>query len=172
MSTRTAKTRSVARPRPTLHRLSPPPQRPRRPAPRLKVDVPALLVAVACRHRGPLRYRARGVRRAGEATSRHRASDTDSRGFGHGLGSDSVAVAARSYSATRSPISWSVAVTAPPLIEIERADTPILTRASEPTAPFNHACLQVRDWQRYIRENVRTVRSEQGWMASTSPTAR
>lgn len=47
------------------------------------------------------------------------------------------------------------------LIEIERANLRIFTKAkAEPSAEFNHACQQVRDWQRYIRDNVRTVREE------------
>lgn len=49
------------------------------------------------------------------------------------------------------------------LVEIEPADKRIFRRDnSEPTAEFNHACQQVRDWQRYIRDNVRTVRDELG----------
>lgn len=48
------------------------------------------------------------------------------------------------------------------LIEIEPATTAMFRRNSEPTAYFNHACQQVRDWQRYIRDNVRTVREELG----------
>ena len=48
------------------------------------------------------------------------------------------------------------------LVEIERATERIFRRSdSEPTAGFNHACLQVSDWQRYIRDNVHTVRAEQ-----------
>lgn len=47
------------------------------------------------------------------------------------------------------------------LIEIERANIRIFTkRKAEPTFEFNHACQQVRDWQRYIRDNARTVREE------------
>ena len=46
------------------------------------------------------------------------------------------------------------------LVEIESAGTPIFTKSAEPTAQFNHACNQVRDWQRYIRENMLTVRNE------------
>jgi len=47
------------------------------------------------------------------------------------------------------------------LIEIERANLRIFTRSrAEPTAEFNHACQQVRDWQRYVGENLHTVRSE------------
>jgi hypothetical protein len=49
------------------------------------------------------------------------------------------------------------------LIELEPAATQIFrSDNNEPTAPFNHACQQVRDWQRYIRDNVHTVRSELG----------
>jgi hypothetical protein len=49
------------------------------------------------------------------------------------------------------------------LIEIEPGNQAILKRADgEPTARFNHACQQVRDWKRYIRDNVHTVRSELG----------
>jgi len=48
------------------------------------------------------------------------------------------------------------------LVEIEPATARIFQRSnSEPTAVFNHACLQVSDWQRYIRDNVLTVRAEQ-----------
>ena len=49
------------------------------------------------------------------------------------------------------------------LIEIERADKRIFRPSdSEPSQPFNHACQQVRDWKRYIRDNVQTVRNELG----------
>lgn len=49
------------------------------------------------------------------------------------------------------------------LIEIERASALIMQRGNqEPTAPFNHACQQVRDWRRYIRDNMQTVRHELG----------
>lgn len=49
------------------------------------------------------------------------------------------------------------------LIEIERANLHIFQkRNAEPTHQFNHACQQVRDWQRYIRDNVHTVRTELG----------
>jgi len=49
------------------------------------------------------------------------------------------------------------------LVEIERANIRIFRADnSEPTAPFNHACQQVRDWQRYVRDNVHTIRSEVG----------
>ena len=49
------------------------------------------------------------------------------------------------------------------LVEIEPGNTPIFTKTkSEPTAAFNHACQQVRDWQRYVRDNVHTVRTELG----------
>ncbi|MGA9349994.1 MAG: Shedu anti-phage system protein SduA domain-containing protein [Anaerolineae bacterium] len=48
------------------------------------------------------------------------------------------------------------------LVEIERATRRIFQeRGQEPTAEFNRACQQVRDWQRYIRDNVHTVRIEQ-----------
>jgi hypothetical protein len=44
------------------------------------------------------------------------------------------------------------------LIEIERPATPIIRGGnSEPSAQFHHACQQVRDWQRYVRDNVSTV---------------
>jgi len=47
------------------------------------------------------------------------------------------------------------------LIEIERANLRIFRKSdSELTADFNHACQQVSDWQRYIRDNAHTVRSE------------
>jgi hypothetical protein len=50
------------------------------------------------------------------------------------------------------------------LIEIEPAVMRIFQKMNqEPTKEFNHACQQVRDWQRYIRDNVHTVRSEQGF---------
>ncbi len=49
------------------------------------------------------------------------------------------------------------------LIEIENSADRIFQKSnSEPTARFNHACQQVRDWQRYIRDNVHTVRHELG----------
>jgi hypothetical protein len=49
------------------------------------------------------------------------------------------------------------------LVEIEPATTQLFQKTNhEPTQPFNHACNQIRDWQRYIRENVRTVRDELG----------
>jgi hypothetical protein len=49
------------------------------------------------------------------------------------------------------------------VIEIERANERIFQRKnSEPSAAFNHACQQVYDWQRYIRDNVHTVRNELG----------
>jgi hypothetical protein len=48
------------------------------------------------------------------------------------------------------------------LMEIEHANLRIFTqKGQEPTAEFNHACQQVRDWRRYIRDNVNTVRVEQ-----------
>lgn len=47
------------------------------------------------------------------------------------------------------------------LVEIERATCKVFqTRGQEPTAEFNHACQQIRDWQRYVRDNVHTVRNE------------
>jgi hypothetical protein len=50
------------------------------------------------------------------------------------------------------------------LIELEPPAVPIFRSDNhEPTAPFNHACQQVRDWRRYIRDNVHTVRSELGF---------
>jgi hypothetical protein len=56
------------------------------------------------------------------------------------------------------------------LIEIEAATTAIFRQDnSEPTAPFNHACQQVRDWQRYIRDNVATVRNELGLTSIYEP---
>jgi len=49
------------------------------------------------------------------------------------------------------------------LIEIERANLRVFRKSdSEQTSEFNHACQQVYDWQRYIRDNVHTVRSELG----------
>jgi len=48
------------------------------------------------------------------------------------------------------------------LVEIERATCRVFRKGNnEPTAEFNHACQQVKDWQRYIRDNVHTVREEQ-----------
>lgn len=48
------------------------------------------------------------------------------------------------------------------LVEIERPKARLFQEhGQEPTAEFNHACQQVRDWQRYIRDNVQTVRTEQ-----------
>ena len=49
------------------------------------------------------------------------------------------------------------------LVEIEKPSTQILKASDqEPTASFNHACNQVRDWQRYVRENIHTARNELG----------
>ena len=48
------------------------------------------------------------------------------------------------------------------LVEIEPATIRIFTVSrSEPSARFNHACQQVRDWQDYIREHVHHVREVQ-----------
>jgi Domain of unknown function (DUF4263) len=47
------------------------------------------------------------------------------------------------------------------LVEIERASLRIFKKSdSDPTAEFNHACTQVRDWKRFINDNVSTVRNE------------
>ena len=49
------------------------------------------------------------------------------------------------------------------LVEIEQAAKKVFRPSdSEPSAHFNHACQQVRDWKRYIRDNVHTVRTELG----------
>jgi len=57
------------------------------------------------------------------------------------------------------------------LVEIERANARIFTKkSSEPTAHFNHACQQVKDWQRYIRVNMRTVQGEQKLEGIYEPT--
>ena len=59
------------------------------------------------------------------------------------------------------------------LIEIERASVRIIQQGNqEPTAPFNHACQQVRDWRRYVRDNVQTVRSELGLTDIYEPTGK
>ncbi len=48
------------------------------------------------------------------------------------------------------------------LIEIEPATERIFTASrSEPSARFNHACQQVRDWQDYVREHMHHVRQVQ-----------
>jgi len=49
------------------------------------------------------------------------------------------------------------------LIEIEPASSPIFQgKGHEPTARFNHACRQVRDWKQHVREHVHEVRDVQG----------
>ena len=49
------------------------------------------------------------------------------------------------------------------LIEIEPASLPIFQKTGhEPTARFNHACRQVRDWKQHVREHVHEVREVQG----------
>ncbi len=48
------------------------------------------------------------------------------------------------------------------LVEIERASHRIFSAKGEPMNPVTHAIQQVRDWQRYIRDNVHTVRTELG----------
>lgn len=48
------------------------------------------------------------------------------------------------------------------LIEVEPATKRIFRKDNgEPTAEFNHACQQIRDWQMYIREHVHHVREIQ-----------
>jgi hypothetical protein len=59
------------------------------------------------------------------------------------------------------------------LIEIERASARIIQQGNqEPTASFNHACQQVRDWRRYVRDNVQTVRNELGLTDIYEPTGK
>ena len=59
------------------------------------------------------------------------------------------------------------------LIEIERASVRILQAGNqEPTASFNHACQQVRDWRRYVRDNTQTVRHELGLIDIYEPMGR
>lgn len=49
------------------------------------------------------------------------------------------------------------------LIEIERANLRVFQKKGhEPTAAFNHACGQVRDWKQHVREHVHEVREVQG----------
>jgi hypothetical protein len=49
------------------------------------------------------------------------------------------------------------------LVEIERANKRIFRQDnSEPTYEFNHARQQVLDWQRYVRDNIHTMRNEFG----------
>jgi hypothetical protein len=49
------------------------------------------------------------------------------------------------------------------LVEIERANLPIFKESdSEPTWQFHHACTQVKDWQRFVKDNVHMVRDELG----------
>jgi hypothetical protein len=56
------------------------------------------------------------------------------------------------------------------LIEIEAATAQIFRKDNaEPSAPFNHACQQVKDWLRYVRDNVNTVRTELGLAAIYEP---
>ncbi len=56
------------------------------------------------------------------------------------------------------------------LVEIEKPNEEIFRKGnSEPTHTYNHACQQVKDWQRYIRDNVHTVRSEQNFPGIDSP---
>lgn len=50
------------------------------------------------------------------------------------------------------------------LVEIETATARIFrSDNAEPHSGFTHACTQVRDWQRYIHENLHTVREEQAF---------
>lgn len=46
------------------------------------------------------------------------------------------------------------------LVEIERATLSIFKADGDLRHEFNHACEQISDWQRYIRDNIRTVREE------------
>jgi hypothetical protein len=46
------------------------------------------------------------------------------------------------------------------LCEIEAANTRLFVKSGEPSSQLNHSVQQVLDWQRYIRENVHTVRTE------------
>src|SRR6185436_18431166 len=56
------------------------------------------------------------------------------------------------------------------LIEIEPADTRIFrSYDSEPSQPFNYGFQQITDWERYIRDNVHTVRAELGLADIDSP---
>jgi hypothetical protein len=49
------------------------------------------------------------------------------------------------------------------VIEIERATLRIFQeKGQEPTAHFNHACNQIRDWQQHVREHVHEVREVRG----------
>ena len=49
------------------------------------------------------------------------------------------------------------------VIEIERATLRIFQeKGQEPTAHFNHACNQIRDWQLHVREHVHEVREVRG----------
>ncbi len=49
------------------------------------------------------------------------------------------------------------------LIEIEPPSYQVLNRSNaDPSARFNHACQQVFDWQRYVRDHVHHVRDVQG----------
>jgi len=49
------------------------------------------------------------------------------------------------------------------LVELESASCQLFRSDNgEPSAAFNHACTQVRDWRRYVRDNVYTVRHELG----------
>ena len=58
------------------------------------------------------------------------------------------------------------------LVEIEGVQRIFTPSGSEPRAQFNHACTQVRDWMRYINENLRTVEGEQGLSGIYQPDGR
>jgi len=46
------------------------------------------------------------------------------------------------------------------LVEIEHANHQVFSKKGEPRNSLTHAIQQVRDWQRYIRDNIHTVRTE------------
>lgn len=58
------------------------------------------------------------------------------------------------------------------LVEIEGVQRIFTSSGSEPSAQFNHACTQVRDWMRYINENLRTVANEQKLKGIYQPNGR
>jgi hypothetical protein len=59
------------------------------------------------------------------------------------------------------------------LVGIEAATRRIFREGNEePTAEFNHACQQVRDWQQYVREHVHHVREVQNLPGIYEPDGR
>lgn len=58
------------------------------------------------------------------------------------------------------------------LIEIENTDRIFNQSSAEPSAKFNHACNQVKDWIRYINDNVNTVQNEQNLGGIYQPNGR